>query len=222
MINWQVDPQILAPFVPRGTELDFYHGETFVSLVGFLFKDTRLLGFPVPWHRTFEEVNLRIYVRYKVNDEIRRGVVFIREIVPRTAIATVARLVYNEPYVARKMRHFISNNFSNVSYEWRDKGKWMGFSMQCSPNKTQLAKGSLEEFIAEHYFGYCKQRNGSTIEYRVEHPPWNIHRVEQTYLDPGVISHYPPEFAQTLRGPPKSAFLADGSEVTVLRPETIT
>lgn len=108
MLNFAIDPAILAPLVPRGTELDSWHATTYVSLVGFRFLRTRLLGLPVPWHRDFEEVNLRFYVRRREGSEIRRGVVFIRELVPRRAIAAVARVWYNEPYTALPMRHRIT------------------------------------------------------------------------------------------------------------------
>ena len=87
MLNYVVDPRLIGPLVPPGTEIDYEDGQTFLSIVGFLFLDTRLLGLPIPLHRNFEEVNLRFYVRKKSADTWRRGVVFIRELVPRRAIA---------------------------------------------------------------------------------------------------------------------------------------
>src|SRR3954468_20670393 len=105
MLNYQVDPAILHPHLPRGTELDIWNGRHYISLVGFRFLNTRVLGVPIPFHRNFEEVNLRFYVRRKGPEGWRRGVVFIAEIVPRFAIAAVARLFYNENYVALPTRH---------------------------------------------------------------------------------------------------------------------
>src|SRR6476620_1797845 len=105
MLNYHVDPGVLHPLVPRGTELDTFAGQTFVSLVGFLFANTRVLGMPIPAHRTFEEVNLRFYVRRRVGSETRRAVTFIKELVPRPLIAKLARLAYNEPYRSAPMRH---------------------------------------------------------------------------------------------------------------------
>src|SRR5918996_5117390 len=107
MLNYEVDPQVLARRVPPGTELDIWQGRALVSVVGFRFLRTRVLGLPIPFHRDFEEVNLRFYVRRQAEDGWRRGVVFIKEIAPRWAIATVARVVYNENYAARPMRHRI-------------------------------------------------------------------------------------------------------------------
>ena len=75
MLNYEVPPEALAPLVPAGTELDSWQGKTFVSVVGFLFLDTRVLGIAIPGHRDFEEVNLRFYVRRKAAGRLaaRRG-----------------------------------------------------------------------------------------------------------------------------------------------------
>jgi uncharacterized protein YqjF (DUF2071 family) len=88
MLNYVVDPRIIAPLVPPGTEIDLENGESFISVVGFLFLDTRLLGLRIPLHRNFEEVNLRFYVRRKSAETWRRGVVFIRALVHSTANIT--------------------------------------------------------------------------------------------------------------------------------------
>src|SRR3982074_2437107 len=104
MLNYVVDPVLLSPLVPPGTELDFENGETFVSVVGFLFLNTHLLGLPIPRHRDFEEVNLRFYVRKKSADTWRRGVVFVRELVPKRAIAMIARTFYGQPDLAVPMK----------------------------------------------------------------------------------------------------------------------
>src|SRR5450432_3960682 len=159
MLNYAVEPSLLGAYVPRGTELDSWRGITFVSLVGFLFDDTRLLGIPVPGHRTFEEVNLRFYVRHEVGGESRRGVTFIREIVPRAAIALVARLAYNEPYVALPMRHRFGGLASTgapdvVEYEWKLPAGWAGMRVQPTGTGAAVVAGSQEEFITEHYWGY--------------------------------------------------------------------
>ena len=212
MLNWEVDPALVKPYVPRGTGLDFHEGRTFVSVVGFLFRDTRLLGVPMPFHRTFEEVNLRFYV--KRGD--RRAVTFIREIVPRQAIAIVARWAYNEPYVALPMKHWIDAR--SASYSWRHRDDWIDLAVRGEGEPAVPREGSLEQFIAEHYWGYCAQRDGGTIEYRVEHPPWRVWRAVESQLGAGASAFYPPEFASTLSRSPDSAFLAEGSAVTVYRP----
>src|SRR5437016_2730467 len=118
MLNYIVDSRLIAPLVPSGTEIDFENGETFLSVVGFLFLDTHLMGMPVPLHRDFEEVNLRFYVRRKSADTWRRGVGFIRELVPRRGIALVARTFYGENYLALSMKHEIEHRDSNLKVEF--------------------------------------------------------------------------------------------------------
>ncbi len=107
IINYEIDPIKLSSYVPTGTQIDQWNGKTYISLVGFNFIDTKLKGIPVPFHRNFEEVNLRFYVRRKENKTWKRGVVFIKEIVPKAAIAFVARLFYNENYIALDMTNEI-------------------------------------------------------------------------------------------------------------------
>ena len=219
MLNWAVDPALLQPFVPRGTELDTFHGHTFVSLVGFRFVDTRVLGVPVPWHRHFEEVNLRIYVRREVRGEVRRAVTFIRELVPRRMIAAVARLTYNEPYLSAPMRHEITRSDGDaprsVEYAWRIGCDWAGLHVDADGAGAEVTEGSEAEFITEHYWGYTKQRDGSTVEYRVEHPRWRVWPATTSRVFGDLAAVYGEEFARALAQPATSAFIADGSAVSV-------
>jgi uncharacterized protein YqjF (DUF2071 family) len=225
MLNYRVDSDLLAPYVPRGTELDAHGGATWLSLVGFLFADTRLLGLRVPYHVTFEELNLRFYVRRTLGDEVRRGVVFIKELVPRQAIALVARLVYNEPYVSRRMGHHVVKRPKEplyVSYSWEKRGGgWGHLTVETSGNPESLVTGSAEEFITEHYWGYTRQRDGGTIEYRVEHPSWRVWQTRRATVTGDLEQLYGRTFAEILSRPPDSAFLADGSAVVVYRPTRI-
>jgi len=230
MLNYAVDPALLAGRVPPGTELDPFEGGHFVSVVGFLFEDTRVLGVPVPGHRHFEEINLRFYVRRREADGWRRGVAFVKEIVPRPAIATVARCFYEEPYVAHPCRHEITWHAGDprtpdrVGYEWRREGRWESVTVAAEPGApAPLVVGSHEQYIAEHYWGYTRHqrrfggRRGRTSAYRVEHPPWRVWPVREARLEADVASLYGAEFAGPLAGPPTSAFLAEGSPVTVYR-----
>ena len=223
MLNYAVEPALLRPFVPRGTELDAWQGQYFVSLVGFLFARTRVFGIPVPWHRTFEEVNLRFYVRREFGGEQRRAVTFIRELVPRAAIAWTARLSYNEPYRAVPMRHHFGAMRgdgvpSTVQYQWRDASQWTTLNAVPGPGGNLAAAGSVEEFITHHYWGYTPQRDGSTMEYRVEHPSWRVWRVPQPHIEGNLEATYGPTLSRVLGGAPASAFLANGSPVTVFLP----
>jgi uncharacterized protein YqjF (DUF2071 family) len=221
MLNYEIDPAVLQPFVPQGTELDQWQGKTFVSVVGFLFLNTRILGFTVPFHANFEEVNLRFYVRRRAADGWRRGVVFIRELVPRRAIAWTARAFYNENYLAVPMSHrsVIEDRGSRqrIAYAWIFQGRTHRLELCTKGDSGAAQAGSREEFITEHYWGYARQRNGGTVEYRVEHPRWRVWSARETVFDCEVEDLYGKVFASFLQQHPASAFLADGSAVTVYR-----
>ncbi len=214
MLNYQVDPALLNNYVPSGTELDVWQGKSFISLVGFRFLNTKVWGIPIPFHRDFDEINLRFYVQRREGGEVRRGVVFVREIVPRRAVATIARLAYNEQYVTRRMSHRLEGN-QTAQYSWvgrRDRGE---LSISVTGDPAFPAEGSEEQFIAEHYWGYSAQRDGGCIEYRVEHPSWRVWRAHNASFTGDVEELYGRDLAAIVKNPPTSAFLAEGSRVRV-------
>jgi uncharacterized protein YqjF (DUF2071 family) len=217
MLNWEISPHLLSKYIPRGTELDLWNGRAFVSLVGFRFIETRILKLPVPFHVNFEEVNLRFYVRRAFGDGIHRGVVFIKEIVPRTCIALVARRLYNENYMAAPMSHAVENRGgqTSVQYNWLIDGKTNSIAVRADGAYREMVVDSQEEFIAEHYWGYCRQRDGRTVEYRVHHPKWQVATVNEFSLDCDAVTIYGKDLGDHLLLPPVSAFLANGSKVEV-------
>lgn len=231
MLNYAVDPAILTPHLPAGVELDAWHGTTYLSVVGFQFLGTRVLGLPIPFHRNFPEVNLRFYVRrpgrpgepHVDADGHKRGVVFLKELVPRAAIAWVARTVYGEAYLALPMRHRVALETAeagrvhgSVAYEWRLADAWHGLTLAVDGVPAPLVPGSEAEFITEHYWGYAAG-SGRTLEYRVEHPPWRVWPATHAALHGDLARLYGPDLAAALAGPPRSAFLAEGSEIAVHR-----
>lgn len=221
MINYLIEPKALQSLVPNGTELDDWNGSTYISVVGFNFKNTTVRGLKFPFHVNFEEVNLRFYVRRKTGAEWRRGVVFIKEIVPRYAIAAVARLLYQEKYVSLRMRHSVKlpdkNDAGLVKYEWKLDDRWNHLSITVSGNAEPAQDGSEEQFITEHYWGYSSQKDGGCVEYKVEHPKWNVWRAIESSLECDISRLYGLQFEESLSGKPTSAFLADGSPVIVYK-----
>jgi uncharacterized protein len=223
MVNFEIDPVLVRPLVPAGTELDDWRGRTFVSLVGFLFLDTRILGIGIPRHRDFEEVNLRFYVRRRTSEGWRRAVVFVKELVPRAAIAMAARVFYGESYLAVPMSHRIAVTgegpaaIRQVSYRWRYERQENEIRVTVRGDASEIAAGSQEEFITEHYWGYTRQRRGGTLEYQVEHPRWRAWTAVDARLEGDPARLYGEGFARCLKAPPASAFLADGSEVRVFK-----
>ncbi len=215
LVNYECDPELLAPYVPVGAEIGLWQGRCYISVVGLRFLKTKLLGVPVPFHRDFPEVNLRFYVQREVHGELRRGVVFIKEIVPRHAVTWVARSVYNENYVTLPMREEITSD--SYLYEWQTNSTWNRLSVKTDGDWSVPDLDSEASFVAEHYWGYATQRDGSTLEYKVEHPRWRIAQADEVEYECNVASLYGEEFVETLSRDPVSAFMAEGSGVVVRR-----
>lgn len=228
MLNFEADPQVLLPRVPRGTELDMWNGKALVSIVGFRFLNTKLFGVPVPFHRNFEEINLRFYVGREVDGERRRAVVFVKEIVPRYFVAKLARRIYGERYVAHPMNSVVSlpadspDGVGRVDYAWEAFG-WRNEIWASFQGEPKLPDPASEEaFVTEHYWGYVSHRHGATLEYRVEHPQWRVWRATDTQFECDISGNYGVEFIEALSAAPTSAFIAEGSPVTVHRARKVT
>ncbi|MEZ4930819.1 MAG: DUF2071 domain-containing protein [Saprospiraceae bacterium] len=217
LANYAVDEDILKKYLPAKTEIDKWNGTTYVSLVGFMFKNTKVLGLKIPFHVNFEEVNLRFYVKHKQEGEWKRGVVFIKEIVPRHAITFVANTFYKEHYATLPMRHLweIKNNNQTIEYAWKLKNKWHSFSVESEINKSIIEPESEAAFITEHYWGYTKINNNTTFEYEVTHPTWDQFKIKNYKIDVDFGSIYGDDFKELNNLNPKSIMLAEGSAITV-------
>ena len=225
MVNYEVPREVLLPLVPAGVELDPPDGPVLASLVGFLFLDTRLKGWTVPFHRDFEEVNLRFYVRRPTPEGWRRGVVFVKEIVPRWTLAAVARMAYGERYASHPMRH--RRDAESVEYAWRAGGRWHAMSARLEGPPEVPPEGSHERFVTDHLWGYVSPRRrlraggaggageGAAVEYEVRHPPWRVWRARDVRVDVDAAAVYGPAFGEALARRPVSAFVAEGSPVEV-------
>jgi len=217
MLNYEVDPDVLTPYLPAGTELDLWQGKALVSMVGFLFLNTRVLGIKWLGHVNFEEVNLRFYVRYHDGTSWKRGAVFVSEIVPKAIIPIVANNLYNEHYINLPMRHSVTptgNGSKTYLYEWKLDNKWQQLGATVSDTFTSLIPGSAEEFIFEHYWGYNRISDSLTLEYAVEHVTWQIATVSNPIFQADVATLYGKTFVPFLQKP-YSAFFANGSNVSV-------
>ena len=219
MVNYEVDPALLRARVPVGTELDLQDGKCFVSLVGFMFLDTRVMDFLVPFHINFEEVNLRFYVKRETEDELRRGVVFVKEIVPKTAIAAVARILYGEPYERWEMSNFRDDK--TVRYSWTLGDCANTLSVERGVSLGVPAEGSHGEFIIEHYWGYTKRGEDRTDEYKVEHPKWELFAAENPHIAVDFGGTYGKEFGFLTDARPSSVLLAAGSDIAVYKGKPI-
>jgi hypothetical protein len=218
MANYEVNPDVLVPYLPNGVELDFYNNKTYVSLVGFMFKKTSLFHIPIPFLGTFEEINLRFYVKRIEGDLVKRGVVFINETVPYKSVAWLANKFYNEHYIAIPTKNALEvASFSkDIKYLWKINKEWNHIAVHAAAKKEQMIPGSIQEFIFEHYYGYTKINEQLSQEYKVNHPRWQVNKVIDYSIQCDFKSMYGNNFSFLNNHQPDSVILAEGSPVTVL------
>ena len=223
IVNYEIDPEILTKFLPKGTELDLWNEKCFISLIGFMFENVKIVGIKIPFYINFEEVNLRFYVKRLDKGIWKRGVVFIKEIVPKHLITLVANALYKEHYETLKMRHSRTENESSKSfrYQWRKNEMWHSVSFETSKNPISIEANSEAEFITEHYFGYTKYDEKTTIEYEVTHPRWQQLKVQSYRVAVDFEKVYGKDFSFMQDLTPVSAFLAIGSKITIEGKKTI-
>ncbi|MCW3079368.1 DUF2071 domain-containing protein [Segetibacter sp.] len=220
MVNYEVDPTILLPHLPAYTELDTFDNKSLVSIVGFMFNDTRVFRLRWPYHTNFEEVNLRFYVKHFNGKTWKRGVVFVSEIVPSPIISLIANKLYHEHYSVCRMKHLteVNKDEITVSYNWKHQNKWNTIAVKAETSLSDIKPESEEEFIFEHYWGYNKYDERTTIEYGVEHNMWQVQKVKEWKLKCDVASLYGKKFEPYLLAKPTSVFFAKGSEVVIRKP----
>ena len=217
MANYIVDPSLLSMYLPSKTELDFYDGQCYVSLVGFMFRNVRVMGLSIPLHTDFPEINLRFYVRYKSNNEWRRGVVFIKEIVPKYAITLLANTVFGQNYTTLKMKSFHQDigDYMETGYEWKYQDKWNKLVAKAGKRSTPIRQNRFNEFIADHYYGFRKNGETKTYQYEVEHELWETFNVIDYSVDCDFGSLFGKEFSILNEAKPNSVFMLKGSEIRI-------
>ena len=218
LANYAVDKEILLKYLPPFTELDDWKGKHYLSLVGFMFLNTKLLGIKVPFHGNFEEVNLRFYVKYNENGIWKRGAVFIKEIVPKPAITLVANTIYKEKYQTCRMKHNWAPNEDQhaVSYSWKT-SVWNTFSVVSEAKSQAITTNSDGEFITEHYWGYTKIAENKTSEYGVQHPRWEVYAIKSYNIEVDFEQNYGKDFSFLNQSAPESVMLAEGSSIRVMK-----
>ncbi len=216
MANYAVSEDALTPYLPKGVELDYYNNKTYVSLVGFMFENTSLFNLPIPVFGTFEEINLRFYVKRMEGGKVKRGVVFINETVPFKAVAWLANKLYKEHYITIPTKNSISiSHNKQVRYEWKINGQWNHLEVAATLETEKMPHRSMEEFIFEHYYGYTKISNQVSQEYRINHPRWLVNKVSNYTVKCDFTAMYGDAFSSLSNTSPDSVFIAEGSSVTV-------
>ncbi len=217
MANYAVSPDLLIPYLPNGVQLDMFENKIYVSLVGFMFNKTSLFNVPIPFFGTFEEINLRFYVKKVEGNNIKRGVVFVNETVPHKSVAWLANKLYKEHYIAipTKSKIEITTPSKNIDYQWKINNDWNHLAVNAAKEDLQMQEGSIEEFIFEHYYVYTKINNELSQEYKVNHPRWLVNKVIDYSVNCDFKSMYGEDFSFLRNNQPDSVFVAQGSSVTV-------
>jgi len=223
MANYECDKNILLKYLPAKTELDTYNNTHYISLVAFLFKNTKIKGVSIPFHKTFEEINLRFYVRYKENGQWKRGVVFIKEIVPKIMIVFVANTLYGEKYIRLNTSHNCNYTNTNIilEYQWKLKDNWNKLKAVGRLEKMNIQQNTEAAFITEHYWGYTKINSNTTKEYEVQHPIWQMHAIENYEIQCNFENLYGQDFALLNHIAPRFVIIATGSQVAVMQGKKI-
>jgi uncharacterized protein YqjF (DUF2071 family) len=217
MANYEIDPEILLPYLPKGVELDLYKGKAYASLVGFKLKKTKLFNVLIPWFGTFEEINLRFYVVRKEGNKLKRGVVFINETIPYPIVAWMANKLYKEHYTVVPTKHEISKEKNNqkVKFEWLLNKKWNSIYVEAGTETKVMKNQTLEKFIYEHYYGYTKIDEYSSEEYKLQHPSWMVNEVIDYKIDCDFGAMYGESFSVLNHSKPEAVFIAEGSSVGI-------
>ena len=218
MLSYRADPALVKPYIPTEVELDLYGGEMFLSLVAFLSLETRLPLFSNLKQTNFERIDLRFNVRRKSADTWRRGISFVRRILPKAVASGMARAFPTEIASGSPLKSDIvdCDNTINVNYSWKCATKWRSLQMCAAGTPRAIPAGTFEDYLLERNWYFGEFRRGCS-EYRVERPRWRVWEVSCANLDHDINKLFPEEFAQLLSRPPALQLLAEGSHVQLWR-----
>lgn len=217
-VNYKVNKELLLPYLPTGLELDDYDNTYYLSFVAMRFDNTRVLGISFPFHKRFEEVNLRFYVKRKLSDgSYKKGVVFISEIVPKRVITMIARMLYNESYQTLAMSHqwLDTKKFQDISYSLHKNNQTHTITVTTDNTNIDIKPQGHQDFIIERYFGYTKNKQDKTIEYEVRHKPWQTQGIINHKIDINFEDVYGEKFSFLNNLKPDSIYFTEGSRTSV-------
>jgi uncharacterized protein YqjF (DUF2071 family) len=217
-LNYKVERNLLASRIPEGVQLQLFNGTAYLSIVAFLFKNLQVAGIPAPFHQEFEEVNLRFYVKQHSAAAEKRGVVFIREIVPKTLLASAARILFNEKFIRVPMSHHFDireNQLNSVEYRWRTEHQENYVRATYENLWTFPEPNSAEHFFTARPHRFTRRKDGTTNEMVMEHPLWRTTPVLDVKTEFEIPDIFGTEFVPYLTLRPASAFIAEGSAVTL-------
>ena len=230
ILSWPIGDDCLVPFLPKSLVLDRWDGEAYISLVCLYVEGLRILELPV-WPRRFAEINLRFYVRPADRSDVRKGVVFLKQLVPHRLIALGARCLFREPMsvlpalMSRECDPGESPNSDpqrRLCYGWLNDGCAEGLRVTSGGSAYHANTGSLDEFLTARYWGYNRQSGGRVRTYRITRDAWSLVPVIDYTLDCDARSLCGAPFGDAVSERPASVLWATGSHARVHWPSTLS
>lgn len=206
MSTFEVDKKILEPYLPNNTELDLFNGKALMSMVAFTFSKVKFFGYKVPFHQRFGQINFRFYVKSKIDKT--KGVVFIKEFAPKPIIAFIANAFYNEPYFFKKIDLKKTTNYKDLAVKY----SYKNLRIEVTSKLQKLKKNAIEQFIVDRYIAFIKSYSNKTIQYKIDHKPWNVYKTESLNINKNILTLLPEKFKNAKY---ISSCFVDGSYVTV-------
>lgn len=223
LVNFALEPDFLINILPVGLDPDLLHGKAYASLVAFDFESIRVGGIPWPGYTQFPELNLRVYVR--CSEAGRRGVFFIRELIPGKIPTAIARVAYNEPYSAcplTRSHQALVNGAQVQRTDWIWKGAPNYLEVEVGPETMMPATDEDANWFKEQEWGFGHSRLGELLRYHVTHPRWMVRKVHRCDYEVDWLGLYGPIWARQLEGAePDSLMHCIGSEIAVYPPRSI-
>lgn len=206
--TFEIDKETLEPYLPKDTEIDFFKGKALMSMVAFTFSNVRFFGIKVPFHQRFGQINFRFYVKSKIDGT--KGVVFIKEFAPKPLIATIANIFYNEPYFYKKIVLTKTTNTNNslINYTYKN----LKIEAIAKHQTNKLKQNSIEHFVVDRYIAFIKSHDKKTIQYKINHRPWDLYKSKSITINENALSLLPCKFKNAKH---ICSCFVDGSYVTV-------
>lgn len=209
-LHWRVDPDVVAPLLPPGTEPDLVDGTTWIGVVGLRMTDLRVGPVPYP---SFLELNIRLY---SCGTSGQRAVVFRAMEASEPVFAAASRSSTRLPYTWAAMRFTHAGRrigFATRRRLPRPSGTGLRFEVEydAAPHEPSATEAALTARWSLHQRWY-----GPTLRWPVTHPAWPLHRGRLvTWHDEGLLAAVG---LPTLSDPPESVLYSPATTVRFGRP----
>lgn len=212
-VHWAVDPDVVAPLLPKGTVPDTHDGLTYVGLVAFRMHKVGWLRLPgIPYFGSFPETNVRLY---SVDAHGRRGVVFRSMDASRLIPVVMGRIGFQLPYLWSRM----SVRTEGDTVDYTSSRRWPGPRGAYSRLTVERGERIEEPTELEHFltarWGLHNAFFGAAAFLPNDHPRWPLYRAELRACDENLLDS---AGIPTPREAPVSVLYSPGVPVRLGRP----